>query len=179
MPYDIVKIDSSLFMKTLSLEKMNLISSCERHYNILSDQFGSDVFFDSVIPFGINFNQNGFFIGNEIEACDLLEEPKFEIEATEDDLFTLVISSLDSNYLSEQSNNEVLHYGISNIKKIVTNTGHSFTFNRWAHYFPPIPAKGSGMTFIYIDLGTYRSESVHDFLFLVLDRLVSVHGSHD
>ena len=158
---------------------MNLISSCERHYNILSDQFGSDVFFDSVIPFGINFNQNGFFIGNEIEACDLLEEPKFEIEATEDDLFTLVISSLDSNYLSEQSNNEVLHYGISNIKKILTNKGHSFTFNRWAHYFPPIPAKGSGMTFIYIDLGTYRSESVHDFLFLVLDRLVSVHGSHD
>ena len=135
-------------MKTLSLEKMNLISSCERHYNILSDQFGPEVYFDSVIPFGINFNQNGFFMGNEIEACDLREEPTLEIEATENDLFTLVISSLDSNYLLEQSNNEVLHYGISNIKKIVTNTGHSFTFNRWAHYLPPIPAKGSGMIFL-------------------------------
>ena len=127
---------------------MNLISSCERHYNILSDQFGPEVYFDSVIPFGINFNQNGFFMGNEIEACDLREEPTLEIEATENDLFTLVISSLDSNYLLEQSNNEVLHYGISNIKKIVTNTGHSFTFNRWAHYLPPIPAKGSGMIFV-------------------------------
>ena len=50
-------------LKTLSLEKMNLLSNCERHYNILSDQFGSEVFFDSVIPFGINFNQNGFFMG--------------------------------------------------------------------------------------------------------------------
>merc|ERR1711953_1437664 len=58
------------------------------------------------------------------------EEPNFEIEAAENDSFTLVISSLDSNYLLEQSNNEVLHYGISNIKKIVTNTGHSFTFHR-------------------------------------------------
>jgi len=138
------EIDSNILLKTLSLEKMNLLSNCERHYNILSDQFGPEVFFDSVIPFGINFNQNGFFMGNEIEACDLLEEPKFEIEATENDLFTLVISSLDSNYLLDQSNNEVLHYGISNIKKIVTNKGHSFSFNRWAHYLPPIPAKGSG-----------------------------------
>jgi hypothetical protein len=37
-------------------------------------------------------------MGNEIEARDLLEEPNFEIEATENDLFTMVISSLDSNY---------------------------------------------------------------------------------
>ena len=87
-------------------------------------------------------------MGNEAEARDLLDEPKFEIEATENDLFTLVISSLDSNYLLDQSDNEVLHYGISNIKKLVTNKGHSFSFTRWAHYLPPIPAKGSGMDFI-------------------------------
>jgi len=144
-------------MKTLSLEKMNLISNCEGHYNILTDQFGPDVYFDSVIPFGLNFNENGFFIGNEIEACDLLEEPNFEIEATENDLFTLVISSLDSNYLLGQSNNEVLHYGISNIKKIVTNKGHSFTFNRWANYLPPIPAKGSGLISICVRKALVKS----------------------
>merc|ERR1711962_226311 len=84
-------------------------------------------------------------MGNELEATDMQKEPLFQIDCNENDLFTLVITSLDSNYLSDDnSTNELLHFGISNIKKLVTNKGHSFNFNRWANYLPPIPAKGSG-----------------------------------
>ena len=66
------------------------------HYNIQRDQFGSGRF-DSVIPFGVLFGENGSFVGNELRPADMGEEPTFHIGGKADQLFTVVITSLDSN----------------------------------------------------------------------------------
>ena len=62
--------------------------------------------------------------------------PEFDFGQGTNQLFTLVISSLDSNYNPETR--ETIHYGISNINTIQNSS------DTWCKYLPPIPAKGSG-----------------------------------
>ena len=50
-----------------------------------------------MIPFGVLFGENGSFVGNELRPADMGEEPTFHIGGKADQLYTVVITSLDSN----------------------------------------------------------------------------------
>ena len=62
--------------------------------------------------------------------------PSFTIGSSSKSLFTVIISSLDSNVV-ENGKNELLHYAVSNL----SNDEKGQT---WMDYMQPIPAKGSG-----------------------------------
>jgi len=67
-------------------------------------------------------------------------------ESSSGELFTLIISSLDSNYFSCSDCDEIIHFGISNIKQSSNHNQDQLTNQDdiWCSYLPPIPAKGSG-----------------------------------
>ena len=104
------------------------------HYNIQRDQFGAGRFL-SVVPFGVLFGESGSFCGNELRPVDMHEEPTFHIGGQTDQLYTIVVTSLDSNPIEGTS--ELLHFAISNLSS--GNKGDT-----WMDYMPPIPARGSG-----------------------------------
>ena len=54
---------------------------------------------DSVVPFGVLFDKCGVFLGNELHPAQMAQAPTFFIGTKTDQLFTIVISSLDSNYI--------------------------------------------------------------------------------
>ena len=63
--------------------------------------------------------------------------PSFTIGSSSKSLFTVIISSLDSNVV-ENGKNELLHYAVSNL------SNEDEKGQTWMDYMQPIPAKGSG-----------------------------------
>jgi len=112
------------------------IDRAQGHYNIQRDQYGEGRFF-SVVPFGVNWATDQSaqcFWGNELKPAEMQKAPRFDIPSS-DNVWTVVVTSLDSNLSSDD---ELLHYAISNI------SSSNAEGDEWCPYLPPIPAKGSG-----------------------------------
>lgn len=137
---DEAKINAAFFDNFTEMTNENIIGAidtAQEHYRILQDQFGNGRFC-SVVPFEVSWGKMVSFWGNEIPVENMREAPEFKLKHGDGSFYTVVISSLDSNFMDHDgSTPEILHYAVSNIT--ADNSGDTL-----CSYLPPIPAKGSG-----------------------------------
>jgi len=147
-------------------EDVDVARNCAKHFGVFNDLYGRHAVFSNVVETSVEFvssekDEDGeslmapVYYGNFIDAFNCAREPLVEIEhGEEESLWTLVMTSPDQNFI--QSNNELLHWMVGNIRGSSFSSGTSIV-----PYLPPFPMRGFGpLRYVFV---LYKQDALIDF----------------
>lgn len=112
------------------------------HYGVFNDLFG-DAYFVPRVALEILYNvsdedQLPVYYGNVVKPAMAVKQPEISYEASDDSLWTLILTNPDGHFTDEES--EYVHWFIGNIPGSNIEKGEVIL-----NYLQPFPAKGTGL----------------------------------